>query len=130
MPGNPQTPSVVAASSARPALVRWAVAQKAASGRHGHRGNQRVPRPQRLLAWLVTHTDRMRCRATFRLVGESGGTAARVSELLSLTPRKIIEAGELLGSRRPAELSKWSLSRAQAAEDGVELATVLGRVLD
>lgn len=71
----------------------------------------------------------MRCLATFRLVGEGGGTAARVSELLSLTPSKIVEAGELLGSR-PAELSKWSLSSAQSAEDGVELAAALGRVLD
>jgi hypothetical protein len=72
----------------------------------------------------------VRCLATFRLVGEGGGTAARVSELLGLTPSKIVEAGELLRSRQPAELSMWSLSSAQRAEDGVELAAALGRVLD
>jgi hypothetical protein len=63
-------------------------------------------------------------------VGEGGGTAARVSELLGLMPSDIVEAGELLRSQRPAEQSMWSLSSAQRAEDGVELASALGRVLD
>ncbi len=75
----------------------------------------------------------METMATFRLSGESGGTAAHVTQRLGVTPTSSHEAGDVVGngfSGRRHETSAWRLDSAEAAEDGVELATALHRVLD
>jgi hypothetical protein len=73
----------------------------------------------------------MRSKATFRLHGESGGTAAQVTRLLGVSPSGSVEAGERVRPRSPAsEVSGWWLESAAEPEDGGELATHLHRVMD
>ncbi|PPK92574.1 uncharacterized protein DUF4279 [Kineococcus xinjiangensis] len=70
---------------------------------------------------------------TFRLVGESGGSARAVTDRLGITPTGAVEVGHPIGTRRPDRLyeqSGWWLSSATSPEDGVELAEALHRVLN
>lgn len=73
----------------------------------------------------------MRTKACFRLIGEGGGTAAEVTRRLGITPTSAFEAGERARPRSPVrDTSGWWLDSAPAAEDGVELAEHLHRLLD
>lgn len=75
----------------------------------------------------------MRTLATFRLAGDSGRTAAHVTERLGLDPTSSIEAGEPIGRTGPlrrTEASLWSLTSSDYPEDDVELASALHRLLD
>jgi len=73
----------------------------------------------------------METRATFRLFGDAGLTAAAVSRRLGLQPTRALEAGHRVSRRSEAtrQSSAWLLSSGPAIEEGVELAVQLQRVL-
>jgi hypothetical protein len=70
-------------------------------------------------------------RATFRLCGDSGQTAAAVTRRLGIAPTRAFEAGDPVSSRsaRPRGCSVWLLSSSPAIEDGIELSDQVHRLL-
>jgi Domain of unknown function (DUF4279) len=82
----------------------------------------------RLLRWTLTNVE---TRATFRLFGSEGLTAAAVTRRLGIEPTRAVEAGDRVGRRPNATRasSTWLLSSSPGIEEGVELAVQLHRVL-
>ena len=70
-------------------------------------------------------------RATFRLFGDAGLTAAAVTRRLGLQPSRALEAGDRVGRRSNAtrDSSAWLLSSSPSIEAGTELAEQLHRLL-
>lgn len=74
----------------------------------------------------------VRTMVTFRLVGESGGSASAVTARLGIEPTCSAEAGDPVGRGRSGhvrEQSYWSL-RSSSSPEAVELGESLRRVLD
>jgi hypothetical protein len=70
-------------------------------------------------------------RATFRLRGDAGLTAAAVTQRLGVQPTGAFEAGDPVG-RRPAQTrdsSLWLLTSSPGIESGTELGEHLRRLL-
>ena len=80
--------------------------------------------PSRTLASVET-------RATFRLFGDAGLTAAAVTRRLGIQPSRALEAGDRAGRRSNAtrDSSAWLLSSSPGIEAGTELAEQLHRLL-
>ena len=75
----------------------------------------------------------MRTIVSFRLIHESGGTAANVTERLGLMPTRASEAGRLVSPRTSERItthSAWVLSSAPEPQDDVRLPALLERLLD
>jgi hypothetical protein len=70
-------------------------------------------------------------RATFRLFGDGGLTAAAVTRRLGIQPSRALEAGDRVGrhSNATRASSAWLLSSAHGIEAGTELAEQLHRLL-
>ena len=73
----------------------------------------------------------METRATFRLRGDAGLTAAAVTRRLGIQPTGAHEAGDPVSSRsaRTRDSSRWLLTSSPEIEDGTELGEHLHRLL-
>jgi hypothetical protein len=73
----------------------------------------------------------MQTKATFRLSGGAGLTAAAITRRLAIQPTRAIEAGDPVSSRPASthDCSLWLLSSSADIEDGTELAEHLHRLL-
>lgn len=74
----------------------------------------------------------MKTQVTFRLLGESGGSAADVTRALGIAPDEAAEAGTPAGARTAAVRgwSIWMLRSGPRPTDGQELAAALHLVMD
>jgi hypothetical protein len=79
----------------------------------------------------VEDTGGMETRATFRLLGDGGLTAAAVTRRLGLTPTRALEPGGRVGrhSNATRDSSVWLLSSSPRIEPGTDLAEQLHRLL-
>ena len=66
----------------------------------------------------------MQTKATFRLSGSAGLTAAAITRRLAIQPSRALEAGDPISSRSAStrHCSLWLLSSSAAIQDGTELA--------
>ncbi len=73
----------------------------------------------------------METRATFRLFGQAGLTAAAVTRRLSIQPTRALEAGDPISSRsaKVRDSSAWLLTSSSSIEVGTELSEQLHRLL-
>lgn len=73
----------------------------------------------------------METRATFRLSGNAGLTAAAVTRRLGIQPTRAFEAGDRVSSRsaHTRDSSIWLLSSSPGIEDGTELTEQLHQLL-
>jgi hypothetical protein len=89
--------------------------------------------PAQTCGWRLDKLFFMRTIASFRLIHESGGTAANVTERIGLEPTRASEAGRLVSPRTPERLtthSAWVLSSAPEPQDDVRLSEMLERLLE
>jgi len=106
--------------------LRWSTWRR----RHQYRAqldheNDRHRRPaRRSLTGVQT-------KATFRLSGDAGLTAAAITRRLAIHPTRAFEAGDPVSSRSPSthDCSLWLLSSSAEVQDGTELAEHLHRLL-
>jgi hypothetical protein len=70
-------------------------------------------------------------RATFRLSGDAGLTAAAVTRRLGIQPTRSLEAGDPVSSRsaKVRDSSAWLLSSSAGIEAGIELTEHLHKLL-
>jgi hypothetical protein len=73
----------------------------------------------------------VRTKATFRIFGDAGLTAAAVTHRLGIQPTHAVEAGDPVSSRSANThvCSTWLLSSSAGIEDGTELTEHLHRLL-
>jgi Domain of unknown function (DUF4279) len=89
------------------------------------RAKWQAPRPRRqTLTGVET-------KATFRLLGNAGLTAAAVTRRLGIQPTRALDAGDPASSRsaHTRDSSIWLLSSSAGIEDGTELTEHLHRLL-